>query len=219
MGIPRSRVSEMPRLDAFDEEFGHKPVAVLRGQRRKRLRFSTLIIAALGAAIIAALAWPWAVANGRLYSEVRALLPSLRTASENASGEEQTNRLVRQIDALKTEIAGLTVVRQQWQDRIDTLKTEVAELTEARQQVHDKIASLEAGKQEPAAASSRDHSSSASWYSDLAALNYGIVVDRPSGSINAPPPSRRSATARTEARTDGSSRRKGSAPLPLEPPR
>jgi septal ring factor EnvC (AmiA/AmiB activator) len=171
-----------------------------------------LIIVALGAAIIAALAWPWAVANGRLYSEVRALLPSLRTASENASGEEQTNRLVRQIDALKTEIAGLTVVRQQWQDRIDTLKTEIAELTEARQQVQDRIASLEAGKQEPAAASSRDHSSSASWYSDLAALNY------PSGSINAPPPSRRSATARTEARTDGGSRRKGGAPLSLEAP-
>ena len=99
MGIPQSRVSGRPRLDAFDEEFGHKPVAVLRGQRRKRLRFSTVIIAAFGAAIIAALAWPWAVANGRLYSEVRALLPSLRTASENASGEEQTNRLVRQIEA------------------------------------------------------------------------------------------------------------------------
>jgi septal ring factor EnvC (AmiA/AmiB activator) len=130
-----------------------------------------LIIAALGAAIITALAWPWLDADGRLYSEVRALLPSPRTASENASGEEQTNRLVRQIDALQTEIAGLTVVRQQWQDRIDTLKTEIAELTEARQQVQDRIASLEAGKQEPA--SSRDHSSSASWYSDLAALNYG----------------------------------------------
>jgi hypothetical protein len=217
MGIRMSPVSEMPRLDAFDEEFGHKPVAVLRGQRRKRLRFSTLIIAALGAAIIAALAWPWAVANGRLYSEVRALLPSLRTASENASGEEQTNRLVRQIDALKTEIAGLSVVRQQWQDRIDTLKAEIAELTDARQQVQDRIASLEAGEQEPAAASSQDHSSWASWYSDLAALNYGIV-DRPSGSINAPPPSRRSATARTEARTYGGSRRKGGAPLTLEAP-
>ena len=36
-------VAEMPRLDAFDEEFGQDPAAILRGQRRKtRLRLLTL---------------------------------------------------------------------------------------------------------------------------------------------------------------------------------
>jgi hypothetical protein len=58
-----SVVTEMPRLDAFDEEFGREPVAVLRGQRRKK-RFSAVIGAALGAAIITALAWPWVNADG-----------------------------------------------------------------------------------------------------------------------------------------------------------
>src|SRR5258707_1340112 len=80
----RSVVTEMPRLDAFDEEFGR----------------------------------------------------------------EQVDRLVREVESLKREIA---------------------DLTEARQQAADRIASLEAGEQE-----SRDHLSSVYWYSDLAVLNYGL---------------------------------------------
>jgi hypothetical protein len=176
-----SVVTEMPRLDAFDEEFGREPVAVLRGQRRKK-RFSAVAGAALGAAIITALAWPWVSADGDLRSEIQALLPSIPRSTAREGAAEQVDRLVREVESLKREIA---------------------DLTEARQQAMDRIASLEAGEQE-----SRDHLSSAYWYSDLAVLNYGL---QPRPGIATP--SRRSMTARSEG-----GRREGGAPLSLEAP-
>jgi hypothetical protein len=179
-------VTQMPRLDAFDEEFGREPVAVLRGHRRRRLRFSTLLGAVIGAAIITALAWPWISADGRLRSEVQALMPA---AGNRDAADEQVNRLVREVDALKKE---------------------VADLTEERQQAAERIASLEAAEQEPG-----DHPPSAYWYSNLAALNYGMAAS-PRQSIAAPP-TRRSATVRTEGR-DSHRRESGGAPLSLEAP-
>jgi len=183
-------VTQMPRLDAFDEEFGREPVAVLRGHRRRRVRFSTVLGAILGAAIITALAWPWISADGRLRSEVEALLPSAQVVSRDTQ-DEQVNRLVREVSALKRE---------------------VAELTEERQQAAERIASLEAAELEP-----RDPPQpSAYWYSNSAALNYGMASPPPRGSV-APPSARRSATVRTEGR-DGRRREGGSAPLSLEAP-
>jgi hypothetical protein len=175
----------MPTLDAFDEEFGRKPVDILRGPRRKRLRFSTLISAVLGAAIITVLALPWVSTDERLRSEVQAILPLPPILSEERP-DGQIDRLGRQIDALKNEIA---------------------ELTEVRQQMAHKIASLEVAAQQP-----RGHSSSPHWYSDLGALNYRIT-SQPSPNIAAPP-SRRSARERTAGRTDGRDirRRERSAP-------
>jgi hypothetical protein len=165
-----STVSEMPRLDAFDEEFGREPVAILRGQRRRKLRIPTVVAAALGAAVITALAWPWVSADGGLRSEVQALLPIPRGAAHETSAE-QVDRLVREVVSLKKEIA---------------------DLTEARQQAEDRIASLAAADQEP-----RDHPS-VYWYSDLAALSYETPFPpRPS---TAPTLARRSATVRTEGR-------------------
>jgi chorismate mutase len=135
--------SQTPRLDAFDEEFARERVAILRGQRRWKLRFAILIIgAALGAV---ALARPWVSADRGLLSEVQALLPISRNAASDTSAEE-IDRLVREIASLKQEIA---------------------ELTEARQQAADRIASLEAAEQEP-----RNRPATVYWYSDLAALTY-----------------------------------------------
>jgi hypothetical protein len=166
-----STESQMPRLDAFDEEFGREPVAILRGQKRKKLRFSTIIGAALGAAIITALAWPWVSADGGLRSEVQALLPTSRNAAGETSAE-QVNRLVREVVSLKKEIA---------------------DLTEARQQAEDRIATLESAEHE-----SRDHAASVYWYSDLAALNYESPF--PPRTNTTPSMARRSATVRTEGR-------------------
>jgi hypothetical protein len=178
-------VTQMPRLDAFDEEFGHEPVAVLRGHRRRRPRFTTLLGAVIGATVITALAWPWISADGRLLSELQALMPA---AGKRDAADPQINRLVREVDALKKE---------------------VADLTEERQQAAERIASLEAAEQEP-----RDPPS-AYWYSNLAALNYGTAAPLRPGI--APPPTRRSATVRTEGR-DGRRRESGGAPLSLEAP-
>jgi len=160
----------MPTLDAFDEEFG-RSVAILRGPRRRRLRFSTLISATLGAAIITVLALPSVGTDEWLRSEVQAILPLPRILSEERP-DGQIDRLGRQIDALKNEIA---------------------ELTEVRQQMAERIVSLEVTAQRP-----RDLSSSAHWYSDLSALNYAIT-SQPSLNIAAPP-SRRSARERTDGR-------------------
>src|SRR5262249_21716413 len=61
----------MPRLDAFDEEFGPDPAAILRGQRRKtRLRLLTLLGVVVGAGVIGALALAWSTADGRLRPEL-----------------------------------------------------------------------------------------------------------------------------------------------------
>ena len=139
-------VSQMPRLDAFDEEFARQRVAILLGQRRWKLRFTILIIVmALGAVVGLALTRPWARADWRLLSEIQALLPISRNAASDTSAEE-IDRLVREIASLKQEIA---------------------ELTEARQQAADRIASLEAAEQEP-----RNRPATVYWYSDLAALTY-----------------------------------------------
>jgi hypothetical protein len=151
----------MPRLDAFDEEFGREPAAVVRGQRRRKMRFSAVIGAALGAAIITALAWPWVNADGGLRSEVQALLSIPRSPAREESAE-QIDRLVREVE---------------------TLKKEIADLAEARQQAVDRIASLEAGEQE-----SREQHGSVYWYSDLAALNYVLppsIAPPPRRSITA----------------------------------
>jgi hypothetical protein len=44
--------AEMPRLDAFDEEFGQDPVAIQRGQRRKtRVQFWTFFSVVLGVGV------------------------------------------------------------------------------------------------------------------------------------------------------------------------
>jgi hypothetical protein len=132
----------MPSLDAFDEEFGRGPMANLHGQRRRKLQFSTIVVAVLGAAIITVLAWPWVSADRRLLSELQALLPISRNAASEKSAEE-IDRLVREVTFLKKEIA---------------------ELTEARQQAKDRIASLEQER--------RDYPATVYWYSDRAALTY-----------------------------------------------
>src|SRR5262249_37654663 len=73
--------AEMPRLDAFDEEFGQDPAAILRGQRRKtRLRLLTLLGVVVGAGVIGALALAWSTADGRLRPELQSAATSPRNA-------------------------------------------------------------------------------------------------------------------------------------------
>jgi hypothetical protein len=180
-------VSELPRLDAFDEEFGREPVAVLRGQQRKGgLRFSRLIVLLLGAGFIGALALAWLNAEGWLHFEVQSAPSGLQLASREGP-DEQIGRLRREIE---------------------TLKKEIGELTDAQEQAADTIASLKTAAQD-----SREPASSTYWYSDLAALHYGVPSPpRPTTASTAPP---RSATARPELRNR---RRDGGAPLSLEAP-
>jgi len=180
----------MPRLDAFDEEFGREPAATVDGQlgerRRRRWRFPLfiVIVAAAGAGVAAA--WPWVTAEGGLRSEVQALLAP---ALGGEASDQQVQRLTEEIASLRKEIE---------------------DLTQARQDAADRIASLEAAAEQEA------HSASTYWYSDLAALNYASPFPPRSATPPSPaaaaPTGRRSATARTEGRGEPR-RRDGGAPL------
>jgi hypothetical protein len=176
--------AEMPRLDAFDEEFGQDPVAIQRGRRRRIVRrFWTLVAVALGTGAIAALALVWSTADGRLRLELQSAPPSPQSASREASDDE-LDRLRREMDALRNEIG---------------------ELTRAQQQAADTIAALQAAEQE---ARSR-HPPPVYWYSNPEALDLSIASE-PSPGVVLPP--RRPTTARRESR--GVRRRERSAPRP-----
>ena len=156
--------SEMPRLDAFDEEFGREPVAILRGQRRKgRLRFSIFVALLLCAGAASALAFAWRNGDASwLRFDVQSA-PSLPQLASREGADDQVVRLRRQVEALTKEIG---------------------ELTEAQQRATDTIASLRAEQE------AREPAASAYWYSDLGALNFAIANPRPAGV--APPRSARS---------------------------
>jgi hypothetical protein len=173
--------AEMPRLDAFDEEFGQDPVAIQRGRRRRIVRrFWTLAAVALGTGVIAALALFWSTADGRLRLELQSASPSPQRASREATDEE-LDRLRREMDALRNEIG---------------------ELTRAQQRAADTIAALQAAEQE---ARSRVPPP-AYWYSNPATLDLSISSQPPPGVVLPP---RRPTTARRESR--GVRRRERSA--------
>ena len=88
---------EMPRLDAFDDEFGRERVAMLRDHER-RTRLRPLIGLLLAAAIVSVPALAWLSADGS------------RSPSEGP--DAQVERLVREIAALKLEIKELTEAQQ-----------------------------------------------------------------------------------------------------------
>jgi hypothetical protein len=177
----------LPRLDAFDKEFGPGPATILREPRpRTGLRFWTAIVLVLGAGVISALALGWPPSDSWLRSETTAAAPPLRPAARDG-GDEQVTRLQREIAVLKHQIR---------------------ELTGAQQQAADTIAALQAAAQD-----SQSRVAAGYWYSDAAALTFGIVSRAEVGAVE--PSSRRPATVR--ARPDLRGRDNGS-PLSLEPP-
>jgi hypothetical protein len=144
--------SEMPRLDAFDEEFGREPVAILRGQRRRsRLRFSIFVALLLCAGAASALAFAWRNGDGWLPFDLPSI-PSLPQLTSREGTDEQVVSLRRQVEALQQE---------------------VGELTEARQRANETIASLRAEQD------AHDTPASTYWYSDVGALSFGIANPRP----------------------------------------
>jgi len=145
---------------------------------------------ALGAGVIGVLALAWSTADGRLRLELQSavLAPiSPRTVGREGSDEE--------IDRLRREA--------------EALKNEITELTEAREQAAHTVAALKAAEQEP-----RNPAPSAYWYSNPAALTFGIESrPEPGGVVSLP---RRPATARPALRKVQPRENRG--PLPLEAP-
>jgi hypothetical protein len=183
----RVEAATMPRLEAFDEEFGPDPSTILRPPRRRLGRWFwglTGLLLAVGLIGAWALAWPGPDA-WLLGPELQSAPVSTRTAAGEGP-EEQITRLLREVADLKHE---------------------VRELTSAQQQAAETIAAF-------SAAATDTQGSSAHWYSDLAALSFGIVSQQDSGGTEAT--SRRAPAAR--ARANDFRRRENGAPLSLEPP-
>jgi hypothetical protein len=159
----RSSAEEMPRLDAFDQEFGREPVAIVRGQRRKRRVWSwALVCIALGAGVIGALALTWPYGDGPLRFELQSATLFQRSATREDS-DEQIDRLRREVDALKKEIS---------------------ELNEAQRQADETIATL---KEDTLNGTSPNGIPSAYWYSNLAALHFKVARSAESR-VAVPPP-------------------------------
>jgi len=185
----RDRVDagEMPKRDAFDEEFERDPVAILRAHgRRMRARFwiLLLVLLACGGGVLA-LAWP--EVETWLLPQLQALLPATRSAArEDAEG---------QLDRLHQEVAALN--------------RQLRDLTEAQRQAAETIAVLRAEQER--------HPPSGYWYSETAALTFGIAGRREAGTgpVASPPAPPRAATAHPKAREPR--RRDDVGPAPLEP--
>ncbi len=137
---------DLPTLDAFDEEFGREPSNAVQEQPR-RLSARVLVGLLLAAAIISVPALAWLNADA-----LPARSGSMSPQSHNrADPEGEIDRLVREVTALKHEIAVLTA---------------------AQQQATALIASLQSAGQQP-------QSAPAYWWSDLAVLNFGGVSESP----------------------------------------
>jgi hypothetical protein len=162
----RTDAVDLPKLEAFDQEFGREPAAILRAHRRRSrlwfwLAFGLLVGAGAGAF---ALAWPEAVAG------LRPDLPSFGPPTETASrATEQVDRLVREIEELRQE---------------------VQELTAAQRQAEETIAALRSGEH---ATTERVLSF---WFSDTVALQHGLATEGEPNTIATTAPARGPMTAR-----------------------
>src|SRR5262245_59320750 len=137
----------MPRLDAFDQEFGPGPATILRDPpHKKRLWSWALVCLVLAGAIVSALALAWPIVDGPHVPELRSASLSPQAAGRDG-GDDQVTRLLREVAVLKHQLK---------------------ELTTERQQAADTIAALEAAAQEGRASPSY-------WYSDLAGLTFGLT--------------------------------------------
>ena len=113
----------MPKLAAFDDEFGPGPATILRPRRRAGgFWFWSLIGLMLGAGIIGALALGWPGADAWLTAESQPATtqPARMTAAREGADEEVT-RLLREVATLKSEIRDLTKAQQQAADTIAAL--------------------------------------------------------------------------------------------------
>ena len=131
--------AEMPTLRGFDEEFG-QAAGVTQLDRTR----SILLAVALGAAILGGLTLVWVAVDGDVRPKGAAPTSPQNTAPTES--RELVDRLLSQVEALKSE---------------------VRELTEAQQQPAHAIEAIEAEQE------SRNRAPPVYWYSDPAALSSG----------------------------------------------
>ena len=107
-GGVRAGAAEMPRLEAFDQEFGPEPATILPEPRRRMgLRFWAWLVVMVAAGSVGALAllWPTSDAGSLLQGQSTPTAP--RTASRGG-GDEQVDRLMREVASLRRQVRDLT---------------------------------------------------------------------------------------------------------------
>jgi hypothetical protein len=130
--------AEMPTLRGFDEEFG-QAAGVTQLDRTR----SILLAVALGAAILGGLTLVWLAVDGSVRPKVALSAPTSPQNTAPIESRELVDRLLSQVEALKSEVRELTEAQQQ-----------PARAIEAEQE-------------------SRNRAPPVYWYSDPAALSSG----------------------------------------------
>ena len=138
---PSKLEAKMPTLHGFDEEFGQDPGVTQLGRTH-----SFLLAAALGAAILGGFTLVWLAVDGGVRPKGASAAPTSPQNTAPAESRELVDRLLTQVEALKSE---------------------VRELTEAQQQPAHAIEAIEAEQE------SRNRAPPVYWYSDPAALSSG----------------------------------------------
>jgi FtsZ-binding cell division protein ZapB len=170
----------MPSLDAFDDEFERERTDIV-GDPRRTTGFRLPTL--IGLALAAGVISALALGWSSMFGVSRSELQGEASAPNAGEKPEVT------ISRLRREL--------------ETLKEENRELTQAQQQAADANAALQPGEQESRGAL-------ASWYSNMAALTYGIATQADGGTTG-----RRSLTVRAKPREVP--RRDDGGPVSLEP--
>ena len=100
--------AEMPTLRGFDEEFGQDPGVTQLGRTR-----SFLLAVALGAAILGGLTLVWLAVDGGVRPKGASAAPTSPQNTAPAESRELVDRLLSQVEALKSEVRELTEAQQQ----------------------------------------------------------------------------------------------------------
>jgi hypothetical protein len=104
----KSKAAEMPTLRGFDEEFG-QAAGVTQLDRTR----SILLAVALGAAILGGLTLAWLAVDGSVRPKVALSAPTSPRNTAPAESRELVDRLLSQVEALKSEVRELTEAQQQ----------------------------------------------------------------------------------------------------------
>ena len=131
--------AEMPTLRGFDEEFG-QAAGVSQLDRTR----SILLAVALGAAILGGLTLAWLAVDGSVRPKIASSAPTSPRNTAPVESRELVDRLLSQVEALKSEVRELTEAQQH-----------PAQAIEAEQESRNRVPPVH-------------------WYSDLAALSSGV---------------------------------------------
>ena len=100
--------AEMPTLRGFDEEFG-QAAGVTQLDRTR----SILLAVALGAVILGGLTLVWVAVDGGVRPKGASAAPTSSQNTAPAESRELVDRLLSQVEALKSEVRELTEAQQQ----------------------------------------------------------------------------------------------------------